>query len=62
MQVKYALDNLPLELSPQHPVVGQKGLSGKCGLTEPQADLLQRFDPVGCDTIGFFIAKFIKTA
>ena len=32
------------------------------GLTEAEAALVQRFDPAGPrDTIGFFIAKFVKT-
>lgn len=45
-----------------------------CGLTEEQRQLVQRFDPLDmdrrfvcldrqlsdCDTIGFFIAKFVK--
>ena len=33
------------------------------GLTEAEAALVQRFDPAGPrDTIGFFVAKFVKVA
>jgi hypothetical protein len=29
-------------------------------LTEEEAALVQRFDPVDSETIGFFVAKFVK--
>jgi hypothetical protein len=61
-----------MELVPQHPhVVGGPGLHGSISrpdgsaqrlLTPQQAALVQRFDPGDddMDTVGFFIAKFVK--
>lgn len=59
-QVKYALETLPLKLVEQFPFLGKTGLTGKTGLSNEEAALVQRFDPVECDSIGFFIAKFVK--
>ncbi|TMW61604.1 hypothetical protein Poli38472_012795 [Pythium oligandrum] len=61
--VRYALDNFPLRLEPQPIHVGDTGLTNQ-GLTEAEAALVQRFDPSNetLDTMGFFCAKFTKTA
>lgn len=74
-QVAWMLKTFPaLSLSPQTPHVGGVGLPGTL-LTEQQQKLVQRFDPVvstyndaeeksktfDIDTIGFFIAKFVKS-
>ena len=56
-----------LFISFQVPYLGGPGLEGS-GLTDHQVGLVQRFDPsilteekgAQGDTIGFFIAKFIK--
>ena len=58
--------------SPQTPHLGGPGLPN-CGLSEDECQLVQRFDPTrlykvqtdqtdtyNLDTIGFFIAKFVK--
>ena len=58
--------------SPQTPHLGGPGLPN-CGLSEDECQLVQRFDPTSLynaqtdqtdtynlDTIGFFIAKFVK--
>ena len=60
-------------VSPQIPHLGRPGLRN-CGLSEDECQLVQRFDPTrlndtqtdqtdtwNLDTIGFFIAKFVKT-
>ncbi|XP_035688833.1 tRNA (cytosine(72)-C(5))-methyltransferase NSUN6-like isoform X1 [Branchiostoma floridae] len=72
-QVEWLLNTFPcLELVPQTPYLGGPGLSGT-SLTQDQLQMLQRFEPWGDnrgenshpsdrDTIGFFIAKFIKRA
>ncbi|KAF3336646.1 putative methyltransferase NSUN6 isoform X2 [Carex littledalei] len=68
--VRYALDTYKfLSLASQNPKIGGPGVVGSYKfdethteewLTESEAELVQRFDPVsGTDTIGFFIAKFI---
>ncbi|CAL8313650.1 unnamed protein product [Merluccius merluccius] len=72
-QVAWALRTFPcLTLAPQEPHVGGPGLPG-AGLTPDQLTLLQRFSPelssaatplshrADSDTIGFFIAKFLKS-
>lgn len=59
-------------ISPQTPHLGGPGLIN-CGLSEEECLLVQRFDPAklynantdqstayNLDTIGFFIAKFVK--
>uniref|UniRef100_A0A0A9G470 SAM-dependent MTase RsmB/NOP-type domain-containing protein n=1 Tax=Arundo donax TaxID=35708 RepID=A0A0A9G470_ARUDO len=68
--VRYALDTYKfLSLVSQHPKIGGPGIVGSCELfnktytekwlTEHEAELVQRFDPLSSlDTIGFFIAKF----
>ncbi|XP_026217791.1 tRNA (cytosine(72)-C(5))-methyltransferase NSUN6 isoform X2 [Anabas testudineus] len=75
-QVAWALDTFPcLRLQPQEPHIGAEGMLG-AGLSPEQLRLLQRFRPelswdetemtapLPCrasrDTIGFFIAKFLK--
>lgn len=75
-QVAWALKTFPcLTLQPQEPHVGAGGMLG-AGLAPEQLHLLQRFSPelswdqagsadalhsrVDTDTIGFFIAKFLK--
>ncbi|KAM4534127.1 tRNA (cytosine(72)-C(5))-methyltransferase NSUN6 isoform 2-T2 [Odontesthes bonariensis] len=75
-QVAWALDTFPcLTLQPQDPHIGSEGMLG-AGLSPEQLRLLQRFSPelswdqtetttpLPCradrDTIGFFIAKFLK--
>ncbi|XP_070784283.1 tRNA (cytosine(72)-C(5))-methyltransferase NSUN6 isoform X3 [Enoplosus armatus] len=75
-QVAWALDTFPcLTLQPQEPHIGTEGMLG-AGLSPEQLRLLQRFSPelswdqtgtaapLPCradgDTIGFFIAKFLK--
>ncbi|GAA6215083.1 putative methyltransferase NSUN6 isoform X1 [Lates japonicus] len=75
-QVAWALDTFPcLTLQPQEPHIGAEGMLG-AGLSPEQLRLLQRFSPeliwdqtettapLPCradgDTIGFFIAKFLK--
>ncbi|KAK6165523.1 hypothetical protein SNE40_022438 [Patella caerulea] len=70
-QIEWALENFPqLKLIKQTPHVGGQGIKGGNNLSEDQLNLLQRFDPsilqsdsLTCDTdtIGFFIAKFIKS-
>ncbi|XP_074478503.1 tRNA (cytosine(72)-C(5))-methyltransferase NSUN6 isoform X2 [Sebastes fasciatus] len=76
-QVAWALHTFPcLTLQPQEPHIGAEGMLG-AGLSPEQLRLLQRFSPelswdqtgtaapLPCradgDTIGFFIAKFLKT-
>ncbi|KAG7224996.1 hypothetical protein INR49_014914 [Caranx melampygus] len=75
-QVAWALNTFPcLTLQPQEPHIGAEGMLG-AGLSPEQLRLLQRFSPeliwdqtetaapLPCradrDTIGFFIAKFLK--
>ncbi|XP_029003094.1 tRNA (cytosine(72)-C(5))-methyltransferase NSUN6 isoform X2 [Betta splendens] len=75
-QVAWALDTFPcLTLQPQEPHIGAEGMLG-AGLSPEQLRLLQRFSPelswertdmtaplpcrANMDTIGFFIAKFLK--
>ncbi|XP_074549119.1 tRNA (cytosine(72)-C(5))-methyltransferase NSUN6 isoform X2 [Halichoeres trimaculatus] len=75
-QVAWALDTFPcLSLQPQEPHIGAEGMLG-AGLSPEQLRLLQRFSPelswdqmntaapfhcrADRDTIGFFIAKFLK--
>ncbi|XP_041823380.1 tRNA (cytosine(72)-C(5))-methyltransferase NSUN6 isoform X2 [Melanotaenia boesemani] len=75
-QVAWALNTFPcLTLQPQDPHIGSEGMLG-AGLSPEQLRLLQRFSPelswdptetsipLSCradkDTIGFFIAKFMK--
>ncbi|WAQ93611.1 NSUN6-like protein [Mya arenaria] len=69
-QVAWMLDKYPdLQLDEQHPHLGDTGRPCK-GLTATQLSLLQRYDPTSDtsqskyftdnDTIGFFIAKFVK--
>ena len=66
------LTRLSFVFSPQTPHLGGPGLA-KCGLSEDECQLVQRFDPTrlynaqtdqtdtyNIDTIGFFIAKFVK--
>ena len=54
-----------MELVKAEPAIGQPGISVGV-LSEEECDKVQRFDPLNCkddvgsDTIGFFIAKFIK--
>lgn len=75
-QVFWALKTFPcLTLQPQEPHIGAEGMLG-AGLSPEQLSLLQRFSPelsweqtqtntplpnrANTDTIGFFIAKFLK--
>lgn len=63
--MRYALDKWPLKLVQQPLVLGSPGLSGDGWLTAAEAQLVQRFDPGAegqgqDDTIGFFVAKFVK--
>lgn len=65
--MRYILDRYGsfLQLVAAEPRVGGEGLVGSCDdqqwLTQEEASLVQRFDPSGDqDTIGFFIAKFIR--
>ncbi|XP_072307082.1 tRNA (cytosine(72)-C(5))-methyltransferase NSUN6 [Eucyclogobius newberryi] len=75
-QVAWALKTFPcLTLEPQEPHIGTEGMPG-AGLSPDQLCLLQRFSPelsweqtppntalphrANTDTIGFFIAKFLK--
>ncbi|XP_051266605.1 tRNA (cytosine(72)-C(5))-methyltransferase NSUN6 isoform X2 [Dicentrarchus labrax] len=74
-QVAWALETFPcLTLQPQEPHIGAEGMLG-AGLSPEQLRLLQRFSPelsweqtgttalsrrADSDTIGFFIAKFLK--
>ncbi|KAM8822445.1 tRNA (cytosine(72)-C(5))-methyltransferase NSUN6 isoform 2-T3 [Spinachia spinachia] len=75
-QVAWALQTFPfLTLQPQEPHIGAEGMPG-AGLSPEQLRLLQRFSPeltwdetgtaaplprrADGDTIGFFIAKFLK--
>lgn len=61
--VRHALDNYPLRLEPQKPHLGESGLLNQ-GLDKTEAAMVQRFDPSSAelDTMGFFCAKFTKTA
>lgn len=64
--VRYLLDKWShMRLVEQPLVLGGPGLAGPGWLTAAEAQLVQRFDPAAGgqgadDTIGFFIAKFIK--
>ncbi|XP_077978843.1 tRNA (cytosine(72)-C(5))-methyltransferase NSUN6-like [Glandiceps talaboti] len=64
--VEWALETFPeLRLDKQSPHLGGEGMSGTA-LHKDDLKLLQRFDPASIshhynsDTIGFFIAKFVK--
>ncbi|XP_032234165.1 tRNA (cytosine(72)-C(5))-methyltransferase NSUN6 isoform X1 [Nematostella vectensis] len=68
-QVAWALRSFPgLRLVPQVPHLGGPGFPD-CGLSDHDRGLVQRFDPTrssvepccDVDTIGFFIAKFVKS-
>lgn len=57
-----------IELAPQSPFLGRSGWRSQSHqLSDEQLSLVQRFVPidndlsVNSDTIGFFIAKFVKT-
>lgn len=66
--VRYVLAQHPaMALVEQQPYLGKPGLQCSLGspreeyLTPEQANLVQRFNPDDeLDTIGFFIAKFVK--
>lgn len=59
--VAWALSIFPnLRLVAQEPHLGLTGLNPNSLLTEEQCKYLQRFDSIHMDTIGFFIAKFVK--
>lgn len=65
--VRYVLDKWPqMQLVQQPLVLAGPGLTGPGLLTAAEAQLVQRFDPAAGlaggadDTIGFFIAKFVK--
>ncbi len=69
--MRYTLDTHPfMHLVPQTPPLGGPGLQGEVALqggamlrllSADEAALVQRFDPsAALDTIGFFIAKFVK--
>ena len=75
--VAYAIKEFPLRLEPQGPFhFGDPGLAGFPGLSDEQLGMVQRFEPgsalaldgasrqrdVTKDTMGFFIAKFVKVA
>ncbi len=64
--MRFALDRWAgvLQLERQPIVVGGPGLVGDNLLTPEEAELVQRFDPGQGeeDTIGFFVARFRKTA
>lgn len=66
--VKWALENFPnIKLAEAEPIFGGPGLED-CGLTEEQRQFVQRFGPTeynrdsSVDSIGFFIAKFVKVS
>ena len=61
--VRYVLDAYPsLRLRKQDPYIGCPGFVGPGYLHDHEARLVQRFYPdAALDTIGFFIAAFIKT-
>jgi len=61
--VRWCLDNFPLELLPQEPRLGTPGLA-EMGLNEEERACVQRFTPglTEHESPGFFIAKFRKTA
>ena len=60
--VAWALAHLPtLELVRAEPYLGGPGLANH-GLTHEEARLVQRFDPVEHDTIGFFVACFQRVS
>ena len=48
-----------LTLVPALPRVGAAGLAG-FGLSEEQRGMVQRFEPSVTNSIGFFIARFVK--
>ena len=59
--VAWALSTFPnLRLIPQEPRLGLPGLYHNTRLTEEQCQYVQRFDGIHMDTIGFFIAKFVR--
>jgi 16S rRNA C967 or C1407 C5-methylase (RsmB/RsmF family) len=66
--VRYVLDKWAgsMKLVQQPLLLGGPGLAGVKWLTTAEAQLVQRFDPAAGgedsadDTIGFFIAKFVK--
>lgn len=58
--VRYILDHHPVDLVPIGVPLGSPGLSGQ-GLSSEDCAKVRRFDPtVVEDTIGFFIACFVK--
>ena len=61
--VKYIIDKYPnMQLLPISDALGSPGLPG-CGLSEEERMHVRRFDPIDeADTIGFFVAKFKKSA
>jgi len=63
--VKYILETFPcMKLVPiQSEIPGLNGLSNR-GLSEEECQLVRRFDPSDSDgdTMGFFLAKFIKSS
>ena len=61
--VAYALAKFPLKLVAPEQHFGDPGMV-VCGLSAEDAKLVQRFDPDSSDydCIGFFAAKFVKTA
>lgn len=61
--VRFLLNRFPdLRLVKQEPHVGGRGLIGDNWLSPSEAECVQRFDPRDeLDTIGFFIAKFVKS-
>jgi len=62
--VKYILETFPcMKLVPiQSEIPGLNGLSNR-GLSREECQLVRRFDPSGeLDTMGFFLAKFIKSS
>lgn len=62
--MRYVLDRWPQMRLVEQPVrLGGPGLVGDGWLTVAESELVQRFDPLAGladDTIGFFIAKFVK--
>ncbi len=61
--VKYILDNfINMKLLPIDINIGLPGLAG-CGLNDAEQANVRRFDPSdAADTMGFFVAKFQKSA
>lgn len=59
--IRYILDKFSfMRLVPIDYKVGSSGLPGR-GLNDVERDMVCRFDPSGTDdTMGFFVAKFVK--